>query len=681
MKKFIIFLVFFVISLVIIFIKGSIYTGPDVFLPGFKYGKSLNEIDNESVKNFAKLSKDFNDGNSLFVIIYSDNGFFNKENTKKLLNLTSELLNEPYISTIISPANFPKIVGFSITTYIKDNVLQKEILNDKNAANLISKDGKYSIINLTFKQNVDARKYIAKIEKHVKKFFENYYLFGEPVIDSELFKELLKQMYIYPFIMLLLILFFFYFQTKSPKVAFFSVFTPIVSSIFTVSILFLFNRPLNTLTVMIFSFLLIIGSGYGLHYYNAYFRIKDFEKTKKHIQIPIIFSMLTTVAGFLSFLFVNIESFKELGLLVSIGLIINVLLIFSFSEEIFKNTNPKKRPINFGIKYFGDKISFTLLIIFILIAIISPLLIKNISIKSDMISYFSKDSKIGKAYNIMEQFFNFREPIFLVLEKSSPFIANDNKKIKNILETLENTEYVSNTNFPIDIPIPILYNFSKNNPLLKYYISSNSKIRIIINLTKKGYENIDEILNILKEITPYKYYVAGSALIWNDINKNILNAQIKSIIFAGILIFAMVFIIFKSIRITLSVIIPIGFTTLFNFIFMTIFKINLDVSTSITSSILMGLVIDYSIHLANDEKNTKSPEKSIINVGPPILANGIGLILGFSVLLFSSLKLFKSIALLIIFGILIGLIFTLIIQPFILKKLTLINKIYRDLKK
>ncbi|MDK2900870.1 MAG: uncharacterized protein PWQ45_1450, partial [Thermosipho sp. (in: thermotogales)] len=185
MKKFIIFLVFFVISLIIIFIKGSIYTGPDVFLPGFKYGKSLNEIDNESVKNFAKLSKDFNDGNSLFVIIYSDNGFFNKENTKKLLNLTSELLNEPYISTIISPANFPKIVGFYITTYIKDNVLQKEILNDKNAANLISKDGKYSIINLTFKQNVDARKYIAKIEKHVKKFFENYYLFGEPVIDSE----------------------------------------------------------------------------------------------------------------------------------------------------------------------------------------------------------------------------------------------------------------------------------------------------------------------------------------------------------------------------------------------------------------------------------------------------------------------------------------------------------------
>lgn len=668
--KIIIFLSFIIISLIIIFTKGSIYTGPEVFLPGFKFGQTLDKIENENIRNFYKLSNDFNDGNSIFIILFSPQTFFNKENTTKILMIEKQLKHLPYVSSIISPTTIPKITGFSQSTYVKNETLQKEILNDKNSKNLISADGKYIIINVVFKPNQDPKKHLDEIKKIIELHFKNYYLFGEPIINYALFNELLKQMYIYPVIMFVLILLFFYFQTKSFKAAVFSSFVPIISSIFTISLLFITGKPLNTLTVMIFSFLLVIGSGYGIHYYNAYTRFKNIKKTNKHILTPILFSMLTTAAGFMSFLFVNIESFKELGLLVSIGLAINVLIIFSFGTDLFEKNKFNKKPLNFGLKYVGDKIAFISLIIFLIIAILSPLIIKNISIKSDMISYFSSNSKIGKSYKIMTDVFKIREPIFLVIEKDTPFLATDNQKILELTEKLENSKFVSNVNFPANIPIPLLYYFSKSNEALRYYISSKQKIRIVINLTEEGYQNIDTVINLIDTNIQYKnYYIAGTALIWNEINKNILNAQITSLIFASILIFVMVFLIFKSLRTTLSVIIPIGFSTLFNFIFMSIFKINLDISTSITSSILMGLIIDYSIHLASDEKVTKSHEKSIINVGPPILANGIGLILGFSVLLFSSLKLFKAISLLIILGIAIGLYFTLIIQPFILKKI------------
>ncbi|MBT1247378.1 MULTISPECIES: MMPL family transporter [unclassified Thermosipho (in: thermotogales)] len=664
MKKLIIFSIVILLSILIIIFKGKVYTGPEVFLPGFKHGQNIEEINNENIKNFIRLGKDFNDGNTIFVILYSEKTFFNSEQTTKLIKLEKALLKMKNITTILSPTNIPK-ANFSSQNYVKNNTLQKDILKDKMAQNLISKDGKYCIINVIFRPNVDSRKDISKIENIVTNYFKNFYLFGEPVIDSYLFKELLKQMYFYPVIMFSLILLFFYYQTKSFKSSLFILLSPILSTLITIAMLFLTGRPLNTLTVMIFSFLLIIGSGYGLHYYNSFYKNKDFKKTKSHILAPILFSMLTTAAGFLSFIFVKIESFKELGVLVSIGLAINVIIIFELSPLIL--SLGKKEPEKFGIKYLGDKVAIFSLITFVVLIIFSPLILKNISIKSDMLSYFSENSQLGKATKIMQNVFNFREPISLVIENEKVFLASDNTKLKKFTRELEKAELISNVNFPLNIPIPLLYNFSKTNPVLKYYIANKNKIRLLIYLTQDGYNNVDKVVKLIKKYIPYdNFYVAGSSLIWHDINNSILNAQLQTILFASIIIFLMVLITFKSIKITLSVIIPISFTTIFNFIFMAIFKINLDISTSITSSILMGLVIDYSIHLANDRNLTKSSKQSIINVGPPILANGIGLILGFSVLLFSSLKLFKSIALLLILGISTGLYFTLIIQPFLL---------------
>lgn len=674
MKKFIPFLIIIFllfISIIIILTKGNVYTGPEVFLPGYKYGVELDKVENENVKNFVRITKDFGDGSNVLIILYEKEGFFNRNSTEKLFALQEELNKKDYIINILSPLNLVKITGFSKSYYVSNGVLQKEILEDENSKSLISRDGKYVILNLVFDPAVNARNYIDEIELITKKYFVEFYLFGEPIIDSELFKELIKQTYIYPIFMFILIVFFFYLQVRSFKVSLLIVFTPIIASILTMGLFFLTGRPLNTLTVMTISFLLIIGSGYGLHYYNAFHRFKDIEKTNKHISKPILFSMLTTVAGFMSFLFVEIEAFRELGILVSIGLIITVILIFSIGKQSLKNLNPSKKPSSLGIKFLGNKVALISLIIFLIIGSISPFMIRKISVNSDMVSYFSKKSKISIAYNLMENVFNFREPIYVVLEKDSPFLATDNNKIKEIKETLSKSEFISSVDFPDDIPIPILYNYSKTTPSLKYYISSRNKIRLVINLTTEGYYNIEKVKNLINSIMSekkYKYYMAGSALIWDDINKNVRNTQIKSLSFAAILIFIMVLIIFRKIRSTLSVMIPILFTTIMNFVFMSLLNIRLDISTSITSSILMGLVIDYSIHLASEEKRIGDPQKTVINVGPPILANGLGLILGFSVLLFSSLKLFQSIAILLILGIGIGLYFTLIIQPFLLKK-------------
>ena len=117
------------------------------------------------------------------------------------------------------------------------------------------------------------------------------------------------------------------------------------------------------------------------------------------------------------------------------------------------------------------------------------------------------------------------------------------------------------------------------------------------------------------------------------------------------------------------IMVPLIFTVAMNFIFMYLFRLNLEISTAIISSILMGLIIDYSIHLAYDSKKVGDPVLALRRVGASIFANAIGLVAGFSVLLFSTFAMFRNVSLLLVLGISYGVAFTLIVESWFLRKL------------
>jgi len=662
-----IYVVLVFLSFLVVFSLGKIETGPEVFLPG--YNGDPEKTTNENVKNLFRVNREFGGSSSIVIVVEGDKNFF--EDARALYELHEALEKREDISSVMSPVNLPRFSGFRMDYYFKDGKISNDVLNDPNAKSFITEDGKYALLNVIFKEGVNARDKIPEIKSLVSGYFEKNYLFGEPVIDSALFKELVRQTFVYPIFMFLVIFLLFYYQLRSFRAALFSLMVPVLSTFFVFAVFFAMGKSLNTMTVMTITFLLIIGSAYGLHFYNALFRFSEKKEAVKHIFKPILFSMLTTAAGFMSFVFIDIRAFRELGILVSSGLAVVVLVIFTSGVEIFRNYTPKRTPRSFGMKYVGRKIALIVLVVFLVMAALSPFLLKRVQVGSDMVSYFERDSELRKAYDLIVKKFNTREPIYLVLEKNVPFVGTDSKILKELIEKIEKSEYVSSVVFPVDIPVPIMYTLSRTNPFLKTFVGDRNRIRLIVNLTPEGYEHVKKVVDLINEVvseTGWSHYVAGSVLIWNDINESIMRSQIQSIVLASILIFAMVFIIFRRPLTTLSVMIPIAFTTVFNFLFMALFGISLDVSTSITSGILMGLVIDYSIHIASEERRLRDPYLVVKNVGPSVLTNALGLISGFAVLLFSELALFKNISLLMMLGIGVGAIFTLIVQPMILEK-------------
>lgn len=671
-KYTIIFSILSLISILIVLKLGSLFTGPEVFLPGYKPGIKLEEIEDETVRNLIEIERRFGDRLSVMIILKSERSFFEQDSLKKVERLQNDLKNFDEIKSVLSVLNIPKIRGITVGNYLKNGELDKDVLNDPNASSLISKDGKYLVLNCVLEMNVQSKEVVKKLKNYLKNFEEfSPLIFGEAAVDEEMFSELLKQSFVYPIFMFVLIFLVFYFQTRSFRASLVALLIPLIATLFVFAVFFLLGGALNILTVMVTSFLMIIGSAYTLHYYNAIHRSNDNNEAAKNIFVPIFFSMATTAVGFLSFLFVKISAFRELGIMVSTGLFLIVVLLFTSGKELLKNNG--KKPRTFEMIVPNQKISKLFFWMAILVILLFPFAVKGINIGADNISYFSKKSDVRKAYEVMKEQFGFREPVFIMLEKEDGnFTAEDTKKLETMKRELENLEGLAKVDFPTEIPIPIAYLLSRNQEFLKYFIASGNTIRMMAYISEEGFKNLGKIIPRIEGVIKnydYRYLIAGTSLIWDKINSEILISQFQSLIAAGLLIFGMIYAIFRKLKFSLVIMIPLAFTVSMNFIFMYLFKLNLEISTAIISSILMGLIIDYSIHLSYDSKKVGDPYLALKRVGTAILANALGLIAGFSVLLFSTFALFRNVSLLLILGISYGTAFTLIVESWILKKL------------
>lgn len=656
-------LMFLVLSVIIILNNAKVETRIETFLPGYKPGRPITEIDDPSVQNLVSMSLKFGDRARVSVIYESPVRLDKTGSLENLRRLHKKLENFENVQTVISILNYP-----GADLYIKDDALDLENL-PKEYRSFISMDGRYALFLVMISVNGQVEPVVRKITNALKN--EPVVVLSEASVNNKLFDELKRSMFFYPILMFGVILVIFFYQTQSLRATIVSLFVPIMASIYTYALHFAFGGVLNILTSMIASFLIIIGSAYPLHYYNAIFRTED--NVRKHISTPIFFSMFTTAVDFLSFLFVKIPAFREFGFLVSLGLLIDFLLTVTVGDELLLRAHRKaaKKPKSFGIKYIGNKPAMGILFVVIFLVGLSFFLIPSIKVGLTSTDYFSKKSEITKAYKLLEDNFGMKDAIYLVLEKEEGiFLPFDNRNIDQIIAELSQHSEISSVDFPRNVPVTALILASRNQPLLRYYIADAKTIRILINLSPEGADNLEKVTKITNEVMKkysYNYYLAGTPFIWKAVNDDILASQIQSLVAALIIVFVTILVVFKDFAESVKLISPVVFATILNFFYMAIFKMKLEISTALTSSIIIGLAIDYSIHVGHDYGKTKNIFSSIKNVGPAILGNAFGIVGGFLTLLIGGeLAMFKRIAILVSLGISTAAVLTLTVLPFLL---------------
>ncbi|WP_448523806.1 efflux RND transporter permease subunit [Pseudothermotoga sp.] len=660
----VLFLIVCALFSVIIYFKARINASYFVFLPGYRSGVSIEQIDNEELRAFFKILQKFNDGSQFVVVLHHPEGFFSSQALLRLVELQNRLSNLPYAKNVLSVVNY----SFK-RPYFDGSTLDASILEDPEANSFVSKDGKYMLLYCTLSVNCDEDSALQEIEKILSDFRDLKAVpFGQLIMNKHLFREILRQVFVYPLIIFLVILFIFYLQTRSLKASLVSLLIPILANVIVYGVVSLLGVELNTMSVMCVSFLIIIGSAYGLHFYNGVVRFK--ERIRREMFTPIFFSMFTTCVGFLSFLFVEITAFRHLGLMVCSGLALVFVILFSSGYELLRS----EKPINRGtllLRLRSETLGRIMLVFSLLLVALTFLLLPRIEVGMDQAAYFSKNSVVGQALAILTEKFSYREPVYVMVEKQSIFTVKDSQQMVKLIEDLRQIDGVSSVQFPTAYPIPSLVLMSRLQPAIHHFVADGRTIRIVVNLTEEGYRRAGELKGKLKEVLEkypdYTFTVASAAFVVDQINSRIVASQVQSLTVSLLLIFGSVLFAFRKVLLSLLIVVPVVLTALSNFFFMGLLGLKLDVATSIVASILVGLVVDYSIHLAHDMRRTKDVFVSIENISMPVLANGLGLIGGFLVLVFSRLALFRNVSLLLILGIGFGVAFTLFSQPILIK--------------
>jgi predicted RND superfamily exporter protein len=378
----------------------------------------------------------------------------------------------------------------------------------------------------------------------------------------------------------------------------------------------------------------------------------------------------------------SLEAFRQLGIMVSLGIMMSSALVLLMlpAALYFMDLPAVKRKLRFKgpTRERAIKIDKVVLLVIIVFAVVSPFLISRIERNFDQFDYFRKSSEIVKSAETIREEFGWNMPFYVILDKNSIYTGADAQIISNLISDINQLEEVKGVSSIMDvssafnIPLPILQLAARSGDLpIQQYMVGNS-LRLLVktpNTDAVSSQRLeDDLKEILEKYPQYSPYVASPLLIISGVNNEILGSQVSTILWALVVITLLLIIVFRSFKLALVSVLPIALSVFFNFSYMAILGIRLEISTAIVAGILLGMTIDYAIHLINRFIETKDIYKAREEVRPAVLSNTIALAAGFATLVFAPLKLFSGLGLLLAIGMVTGAIVTLTLIPTIISK-------------
>jgi len=463
-----------------------------------------------------------------------------------------------------------------------------------------------------------------------------------------------------------------------------------------------FDLPINVITMVVPILLMINFFAYILHLMN-----KTFPKQEEYIKTklpPIIFSALTTVIGFGSLMLSDIRIIKHFGLLTSTGILLGMLVLLLVGVPItlkalerskpegFKNKTLIKSSLLQFYKQMTTSKSRWITLLTLCIMASGFFFFNNIKVDTNSLHYLPEDNNIRQSVKYIEkQFGSFSTVDFLVSKKENkPLDRKDFQLIKKISDSILELPFVSGVVSYVDWR-PVLGRISAFDTLTYKTIASNyitkdkSNTRISmripmgsVNSMKKHLSAISAKINDLKEGADLEIKAVGYLPVYIEQTDLIVFGMLKSLALAVIFITISMILMVGSIKLGLLAIIPNTFPLAGICLFMLGFGIPFDLATSVIACVVVGLVVDDTLHIIWAYKNnlTKLDNQSInlssaiSNLIGPSTTTSIIFTLGFSVLIVSNLQSLHNFGLLTALAITLGWVGDFILFPAILQSLT-----------
>ncbi len=659
---------------------------------------------------YKNIGKEFG-GNDMGMIIIETNDVFQNDVLEYVKQITDTLKVTDGVSTVTSLTNVLDIKGsewgIEIGTLLDefdlpdtpgelDSLKKRVFSKDMYKGTLVSEDGTSTLIMFTLLDGAEKQAVAKNIKEKISDLNIPYKLYfgGLPFMMNDISDLIISDIIRLIPITFSLIIFILFLAFKSIRGVVLPMLTAALSVIWVLGAMVIFGYELSMISNITPIILLAVGSAYTIHVIN---RINStFDKDRKkalvnamtYITIPVLLSGITTMIGFISFVFgAYLEIIRDFGIFTAFGVIFALLLSIFFVPAIisllskYKSANRLERNSKKKHIFLNDKIlaplfqllhlhpKYTLSAwgVIMFVSISGIFLIKR---EVNMAEYFNKRNPTRVTEDIMQVKFGGSQPVYVVFhgDIQSPYVLNMMVKTGKYMKdfpAIDRTQSIADLVEEMNdvmgegkrIPdqrnkIENLWFLLDGQDIMPQLVSDElDKAIIQSKFASTDSKMLNDFVLYMDDFVAAnfteecKIEVTGMPSVYYRLDKSLIESQIRSLVIAIIMVILIVGLILRSLVKGVFAVIPIIATITILFGFMGVTGIPLDIATVLVASIALGIGIDYSIHIIThfnhvyDQTGQLSTaiEEAIMISGKAIVINVFSVAAGFLVLAFSQM--------------------------------------------
>jgi predicted RND superfamily exporter protein len=606
---------------------------------------------------------------------------------------------------IIAPLYSERPADQAEADRIREELFDNPIL----ASNVVTEDARGAIVVVYLLEMSDLDFALAAIDHQILEIAQeeignraHIWLSGSPHIKAETSRLLAGDMatVIPAAFALMVIIAFLSFRTIRGVVV--PVFTIGLAIIWMMGFAAVFIPKLNIVTSSVPAILLGIGFAYAIHVLSAYYdAVREGKRAGvdqprdtaacqavRHVGVPTLLTGLTTAIGFGSLATSPLAAIREFGILAGVGVFCTMVATLTFAPALLQLL-PEKAPPGSSeepdlidrllgrLALFDVRHRRGILVTGAVVAILSLAAIPRIQISTNMAENFPEHTSVRQSIDATSRLLGASDQVYVILETDYAEAFKEPVNLAEI-ESLQNwlleqpevggvlslTDHVKlinqgfNDNDPEFFAIPtskrlvsqlLFFGASDETKRLvnsRYQITS-LQVRIgVVNSADVVHfaDRVEERLAQLpKHITGR---ITGSSILIARTSDEIALGQALSLSTALLIIFAILAMLFASVRVGALAMIPNVLPVLVYFGALGWFGITLNMTTGVVACLVLGIAVDDTIHLLarfNALAKERADEATAIRealsqVGRAVTFTSASLVLGFLVIAASTLK-------------------------------------------
>ena len=631
--------------------------------------ESLSLEGDNNLELYFATQETFGSDESL-VISYSvnDGTVLSKDHLTSLRSLRDDLLELEGVSSVTSildvslfqspPLSLVELVSdvYTIENGKADrSLIAKEFKNSPlYANNLVSEDLKTTALLIPLATD-DPRiliddELLEILIKNIRMTMDAYrdnaslYLGGVPMIRNDVIDFIKSDLVVFSLAVILTMSIMLTILFRQIRWVLIPITISIIGALFMTGLISSIGWKVTVISANFFSLLLVMTLSVIIHLVVRYREISSqhleqnnsetIRQTLNQMVRPCLYTVITTIAAFASLTASQVQPVIDFGLMMSIGVTVAFILSFigfAIVMMLLKKPKPlreyKKNLILQKLALLSDKKGQSILLGFLIIALVSIFGLSKLSVENSFINYFKKNTEIYQGLNFIDKELGGTIPLEIVFNDfASAYWADaglreEFHEVHNYLDKIPSVGKVLSIDTFMQVlkesndgkaPNGFLLILGKNNmpdfaksQVLRPHISDETdQIRIVARVkeTTPDLKRNELILDIKKSLVEDFYfdeddfYFTGTFSLYNNLLQSLFSSQIQTIFTVFTIIFVLFLIVFRSISIALIAVIPNILPSLIILGVMGFAGIPLDIMTITIAAIAIGIGIDNAIH-------------------------------------------------------------------------------------